>query len=86
VVFSWIMAVILGAGASVVAWLSGEMLGVELLKYQEAAANAEKAYKGQETRWLNEARKHWYAARAEERKAAQPEISPKKDPGPPPGT
>lgn len=57
--FSWIMAIVLGVGASIVAWLSGEMLGVEMLKYGEANKAAEKSFTSASTRWLNDARKHW---------------------------
>ncbi|MBX3004572.1 MAG: hypothetical protein KF821_01945 [Anaerolineales bacterium] len=80
--FSWLMALILGAGASIVAWLSGEMLGVELLKFEQARAAAEKAHQSALTKWTNEARAAWQQARQEQRElASQPQ--PAEEPAPP---
>jgi len=59
VYFSWFMAIILGTGASIVAWLSGEMLGVELVKFEQAQANADATFQRMSTRWLNGARQAW---------------------------
>jgi hypothetical protein len=74
--FSWVMAIVLGAGASVVAWMSGEMLGVEMLKYEELRRNAERAFTAASTKWLNAARKEWRA----QPRGPQQEIPPKKEP------
>lgn len=60
--FSWILAIVLGVGASVIAWLSGEMLGVEMLKFEEARRNIEAAFQRASTKWLSDARTHWYEA------------------------
>jgi hypothetical protein len=76
------MALILGPGASIVAWLSGEMLGVELLKFEFARAATEKAHQAAMTKWTNEARAAWQQARQEQReRASQPE--PVNEPTPP---
>src|SRR5690606_38628881 len=63
--FSWVMALILGAGASIVAWLSGEMLGVEMLRYEQAKSANDKAYQSALTKWTNDARKAWHEAKRE---------------------
>ncbi len=74
--FSWLMALILGAGASIVAWLSGEMLGVELLKFEQARSAAEKTLQSAVTKWTNEARVAWQQANKEAREqaAARPQT------------
>ncbi|MBX3046992.1 MAG: hypothetical protein KF698_08360 [Anaerolineales bacterium] len=83
--FSWLMALILGAGASIVAWLSGEMLGVELLKFEQARSSAEKAHQASLTKWTNEARAAWQQAKKEQsQQASQPTpAAVEPDPAPP---
>lgn len=68
--FSWVLAIVLGVGASIVAWLSGEMLGVEMLKFEQLKSAADKSYAAGNVRWLNAARKEWYQVRNQAPEAA----------------
>ena len=58
-IFSYILVFVLGVGASFAAWFSGEILGVQIQKYSELKAEAEKHFSEQMRIYSQNARKFW---------------------------
>ncbi len=67
------LSVVIGAGASVVAWLAGEVLGVQILRFQAANTDAGKAHARAMASWLSRGRKEWQVRRKELLMLPQPE-------------
>lgn len=57
--FSYSLALVVGVGASVAAWLSGEILGVQLQKFSEASTEANRIFSEENRIYMTNARKFW---------------------------
>lgn len=66
------LSVVIGAGASAVAWLAGEVLGVQILRYEAASRDAGRAHARAMATWVSRGRKEWQARRKQLLEADSP--------------
>lgn len=63
--FTYVLAIVLGVGASIVAWLSGEVLGVQILRFEEVKTAADEKLVKSQSSWISKARSLWKERRVE---------------------